>query len=172
MALELPAPVVAALHGWAERVEDPALRVLRAEALHVTLAFLGERPADEVDDIAAAVTACAAPVPGLCLAEPAWLGRGGVLAIDLDDPEGACGGLAQSVSDALVALGAYTPEERAFRPHVTVARVRRGARPRRSPLPELPDLPRFAGQSLTLFRSRLSRAGATYEPLAQVALAF
>ena len=57
---------------------------------------------------------------------------------------------------------------RPFRPHVTVARVRRGPRPSR----DLPDPPRatFAGEAVTLFRSHLGRGPARYEALERVEL--
>ena len=168
-ALELPAPVSGALAGWARGLARPGLRVLAPEALHVTLAFLGSRPDEEAVAIGEAVVACAAPVPGLRAAGPDWLGRGGVLAVDLHDDAGACAALQRAVSDALVALGAFTPEERVFRPHVTVARVRRGAKVDRR-LPEPPVLAPFAGAALTLFASRLSPAGASYDPLARAEL--
>jgi hypothetical protein len=50
-----------------------------------------------------------------------------------------------------------------------VARVRRGERVRARPLPDPPPT-RFAPPALTLYRSRLSRAGAEYEALARAEL--
>jgi 2'-5' RNA ligase len=143
-----------------------------AASLHVTLAFLGERPEDEVDAIGAAVVAAAGPVPGLSLRRTAWLppGRPGVLAVDLTDAEGACAALHRRVACSLVELGAYERERRPFRPHVTVARVRRGTEVRKTGLPDLPKIPPFAGEALTLFRSTLQPGGARYEPIARVAL--
>jgi 2'-5' RNA ligase len=175
-ALELPEAVTAALDAWAAGVTAGAdgLRAVPASSLHVTLAFLGERPDAEAEAIGAAVMAAAdgRPVPGLALRRAAWLGRGpSVLAVDLADPAGACAGVQAAVAGALVALGAYVPEERAFRPHVTVARVRRGARvDRRAELPALPDAGTFAASAVTLFRSRLSPRGASYEALARAQL--
>jgi RNA 2',3'-cyclic 3'-phosphodiesterase len=169
-ALELPEDVVAALAGWGRACERPGLRVLPPASLHVTLAFLGERPDEDADAIGEAVVACAAPAPGLSLGAPAWLGRGSALAVDLDDADGACERLQGAVSDALVALGAFAPEARAFRPHVTVARVRSGARVARRGLPEPPACGPFAGAALTLFRSKLSPRGAQYLPLARADL--
>ena len=118
-----------------------------------------------------ALGAVAAPVPGLALGAPAWLPprRPGVLAVDLVDSEEACGRLQRAVSDTLVGLGVHTPEKRPFRPHVTVARVRRGARVDQqvSPL-SLRDT--FAASAVTLYRSRLGPKGARYEPLARTPL--
>jgi 2'-5' RNA ligase len=171
VALELPAEAVAALDAFARRAARDGLRVLPPEALHVTLAFLGGRAEEEVEPIAAALRAVAAPVEGLSLAGPAWLPprRPSVLAVDLADPGGACARLQGAVSDALAALGAYAPERRAFRPHVTVARVRRGARVDRT-LPDLAPGPTFAAPALTLYRSRLGPKGASYDALARTPL--
>jgi 2'-5' RNA ligase len=168
-ALELPSEVVAALERWGRSCERPGLRVLPPASLHVTLAFLGSRPDEEGPAIGEAVRACAAAVPGLGVAGSGWLGRGTALAADLSDAEGACGRLQASVSDALAALGVYEPEQRAFRPHVTVARVRKGARVRRS-VPDPPALGPFSGAALTLFESRLSPRGASYAPVTRVDL--
>ena len=105
------------------------------------------------------------------MGEPAWLPprRPGVLAVDLVDGEGACGRLQTAVASALVELGAYVAEKRPFRPHVTVARVRRGARVDEQ-LSRMPDARTFAASSLTLYRSRLSPKGARYDALARIPL--
>src|SRR5205085_12363780 len=92
-----------------------------------------------------------------------------VLAGGLDGPGGRLGQLQGRGSDAAAAEAGYRPESRPFRPHVTVARVRRGERMRARPLPD-PPAARFAPPALTLYRSRLSRAGAEYEALARAEL--
>lgn len=92
-----------------------------------------------------------------------------MLAVDLADPARACARLQGAVTDALAGLGVLAPERRAFRPHVTVARVRRGARVDRA-LPEPPAGPTFAASALTLYRSRLSPEGASYEALSRTPL--
>ena len=168
-ALELPEDVVATLVRWARAADRPGLRLLPPESLHVTLAFLGSRPDEETEEIGAAVLACARPVHGLQLAEPDWLGRGSVLSVDLVDTAGDCARLQQAVSDALEALGVFTPEARAFRPHVTVGRVRRGAQVSRA-LPDPPAAGAFAGAALTLFESVLSPKGARYRRISSTAL--
>jgi ketosteroid isomerase-like protein len=75
-----------------------------------------------------------------------------------------------ALSDALHAGGWYIPETRPFLAHVTVARVARDAR--RAPAVELSPVPplAFAGERVTLFRSRLGAGGARYEPLGSVVL--
>jgi 2'-5' RNA ligase len=144
---------------------------VRAEGLHVTLVFLGHRPEDQVEPIGAAVVAAAAPVGELAVGAPAWLPprRPRVLAVDLEDPSGACTALQARVAEVLVRVAGHEPEARPFRPHVTVARVRGGERVR--PVELEPPAPlRFRPSALVLYRSRLERGGARYEPVARVAL--
>lgn len=170
VALELPESVVAALVRWARAAEQPGLRLLPAESLHVTLAFLGERPDAEAGEIGLAVLACAAPVAELRLGEPAWLGRGTALSLDLIDGDGSCAALQSCVAEGLAAIGAYAPEVRPYRPHVTVARVRHGARVARGTVPAVPELGAFSGTALTLFASTLSPRGASYRALSRADL--
>jgi 2'-5' RNA ligase len=172
-ALELPRDIVAGLADWAAaQVGDRSeLRVLAPESLHVTLCFLGWRDEAEMGEIGQAVAARAAAVPSLAFHVPIWLPprRPRVLAVDLLDGAGARAARQRSVSDALVTAAGYEPEKRDYRPHVTVARVRGSARVRAQELAP-PPAREFAGAALTLFRSRLARAGASYEPLARAEL--
>jgi len=162
----VPEAVVSALHEWAAE-STRGLRVLPPASLHVTLAFLGERPEEEVGAIGEAVVACASPVRDLALGRPAALGRGRALSIDLLDPRGECAALQRRVSEALTAIGAYEPEQRPYRPHLTVAR---GDRVPVRGLPELPQTGAFDGRAVTLFRSHLGRGGARYEALVSASL--
>jgi RNA 2',3'-cyclic 3'-phosphodiesterase len=172
-ALDLPAPVRDALgaFGRAAADDDFALRAVRDDALHVTLAFLGHRSLDDIDPAREAVRAVAAPVPDLALGEVLWLSprRPHVLTVEVVDPSGALVELQSNVVEALADAVGFEPERRRFRPHVTVARVRHGAAPRRGGLPEAPAAS-FAGEALTLYRSWLGGGPARYEPLERVAL--
>ena len=171
VALELPAAVREALVGWrteALRGLD-GLRPLAPEHLHVTLCFLGWQERASVDAISAACAAAAAAAknPGELEAGAAvWLPprRPRVLAMDLTDAGGRVAALQAALSAELESGGWYESEKRPFRPHVTVARVGRGARPPRGRLPPVPPT-RFSASALTLYRSRLSPAGARYEAL-------
>jgi len=173
VALELPACAREALAAWGARCADadPALRALREDALHLTLCFLGSRPEEQMAGIGAAVARCAGPAPLLSLAGAEWLpeSRPRVLAVGVRDADGTLGRLRERVAQALVARGRHRLERRRFHPHVTVARVRRGERPR--PVgPEPPDLAELRCDALTLFRSHLGGGPARYEALARVAL--
>ncbi len=174
VALELPADLRTALIEWRSRStgEDPALRPVAAESLHVTLCFLGMQPLGEVGDLAAACLAVAGSgAARLALSSALWLPRRSpsVLAVRLDDLDGALERLQRVLSAALELGGWYQPEPRPFLPHVTVARVRRGGRVARDPPVGVPQIG-FEGTVVTLYRSHLDGAGARYEPLCRVEL--
>ena len=90
--------------------------------------------------------------------------RARVLTVALADAGGALAALQAAVSAGLASAGLYEPEARPFRAHVTVARLRSGARAPRTLAAE-PDALAFSGGAVTLYRSRLGRGGAVYEPL-------
>ena len=180
VALDLPEDAREALAAWGREVASPdgterRLRLIPAEALHVTLCFLGwrdEGQAEEIGALALGALREGAPAPRLTLGAAAWLPprRPRVLAVDLADAGGALADVQARVSDALAAGAAFVPEKRPFRPHVTVARVPRGARAGGREEPPPPPPLEFPGAAVTLYRSRLARAGANYEPLARAEL--
>jgi RNA 2',3'-cyclic 3'-phosphodiesterase len=174
VALALPDDVREAIVAWRRRGVGNirGLRLIAPESLHVTLCFLGWRFAPELDEIAdacAGVTSSARP--RLFLADAIWLPprRPGVLAVKLDDPDGALGEVQRGFTEALESGGWYTPEKRPFLAHVTVGRVARGARVRPTELPA-PRRLEFQGSTVALFRSRPMAGGSKYEALATVAL--
>ena len=59
----------------------------------------------------------------------------------------------------------WEPERRAFRPHVTVGRLRRGERPRACELDRPPPALEFRAPAVTLYSSHTGRGGSRYEPL-------
>ena len=69
-------------------------------------------------------------MPDLALGDALWLAprRPHVLTVEVADATGALLALQERVVAALVEAVGYEPDRRRFRPHVTVARVRRGAR--------------------------------------------
>lgn len=175
VALELPAAVRKTLIDWRGSVVSigSGLRAVAPDALHVTLCFLGWRPARELDEIAAACGVLAgSPAVELSLGEAVWLParRPRLLAVKLEDPDRKLAGVQAELSEALQAGGWYVPEPRPFLAHVTVARASKGARvDRRHHLPAPPPV-QVDGATVTLYRSRLGRAGARYEPLRLVEL--
>lgn len=171
VALELPGAVRDALVAW--RPAARSLRLIDPAALHVTLCFLGwrfEREVQPILDVCAGVSGCSAA--SLSLDTALWLPsrRPRVLAVRLVDDGGRLADAQAELSRALSAGGWYTPEARPFLAHVTVARVAGEAR--RAPAVELAAPPElsFAGDRVTLYRSRLGAGGARYEALKSVVL--
>jgi 2'-5' RNA ligase len=140
------------------------------ESLHVTLVFLGEQP--DAGPAANALIAALQPVPAaprLRVGDPLWLSprRPHVLTVGLEDPSGGLARIHAAVLEAMVREAGHEAGARAFRPHVTVARVRGRIRPFELPGP--PPL-EFQPPAVTLYRSRLGRGPARYEQVASVPL--
>jgi 2'-5' RNA ligase len=180
VALDLPDPVRDGLAAWGEaELIDPGLRPVRPESLHVTLVFLGHREPDEAAAITDLVCEVSAPAPLLKLEDPIPLPRRGRASLfALPAPSPATADLHHGLMERLVEAGLQEPEERAYWPHVTVARVRPEGRGSRRPATvarrpgDLPDRLKnpFYGVRLTLYRSELQPGGARYASLAQVEL--
>lgn len=173
VALELPARVRAALSEWSGALDDGVWRSVPEANLHVTLAFLGERPEEDVAVVDSVLRGIVGEPPlSLRCARVVALPprRPRVVAVGLEEAGGdVLGALHGAVSAGLASAGVYQPDRRPFLPHVTVGRVRRGARgfvPAALAAPECA----FSAESVTAFRSRPGRGGSVYEPLASVAL--
>jgi len=184
VALELPAEIRAALAEWcAMAVDEPSVRRLESDSLHVTLCFLGWCDADQVSQIVSACDEVSAEGPAeLRVAEALWLPRRRprVLAVALDDLDERLARVQEALEERLQTGGWYVPERRRFLAHVTVARMprpaatgrwqmRRGAGPPRKQLRAPPPLS-VVGDRVTLFRSTLHPSGARYEALHSVTL--
>lgn len=175
VALELPARESEALAAWGRSAAraDPALRALAAGSLHLTLHFLGERPAAETGAVRSALAGTMRPAPlELHGTGALWLAprRPQVLACGLREDSGALTDLHARLGAVLAhACDGWSPDRRRLHPHVTVARVRRGSRPATATVPPAPGL-RFSPPALALLRSHLGRDGARYETLERVSL--
>lgn len=180
VALDLPDELREGVAAWGrEALGDPALRPVAPESLHITLAFLGQRPEEEIEAIAAVVGENAGPAPWVELRDPEPRpprGRARLYALPALSP--GTEALQAGVAQGLAAEGFYKSERRPFWPHVTVARVRPGGRGSRRPavvsdppgkLPEGLSGARVC-RRMTLYRSELQPTGARYVPLAQVQL--
>lgn len=172
VALDLPMEARAALAAFRDRADPRVWRPVSDEALHVTLVFLGHRPLGDAERVAEVVRASAGPATDLALGDVLLLPprRARVLCTEVEDPSGALGALQARLAEALAAAGLHEPELRAYRPHATVARLRAGERSPRGVSIEGPGRIAFDGEAVTLYRSLLSRAGASYEPVERVAL--
>jgi 2'-5' RNA ligase len=167
-ALRLPPAAVDGLVRWQRRAfgDTRGVRVVGREQLHVTLAFLGSRPGEELEAIAGEVAeaASAASVPTLTARGYRETRSVGMLVCD--DEDGRAKALAGGLHERLERLGVYERERRPWLPHLTVIRFR--ARPRLQP--PLPDLGPVVTSEAAVYMSVLRPSGAQYEVLQSVAV--
>jgi len=176
LGLRLPDDTVASLVEWQERELGSALRGAASGSgagrlvppgnLHLTLAFLGSRPAGELRAILQALEDACVRAQRPELEIRAYREGRAVGMLVLDDREGRATRLAEDVQARLEQLGVYRKEQRPWLPHVTVVRFRERPRLR----PPLPDLGPVAPSDAAAFLSRLHPSGARYEVLEAFAL--
>lgn len=156
-ALRLPDDVLDALCEWqARELRDG--RVVPRGNLHVTLAFLGHRPAGELPEIAGALRESAAGAGPIRLVPDRYRETRSVGMLVLKDLAGTATAVADDLFGRLERLGVYEREQRAWLPHVTVLRFRRP--PRLSP--PLPELGEIVPSDAAAYLSRLGPSGAEY----------
>jgi RNA 2',3'-cyclic 3'-phosphodiesterase len=168
LGLQFAEPGLDVLEAW-QRAHLERMRVVPREHLHVTLAFLGDRPAHELLSIVRALRSAAAGVEGDVRLTPVrYRETRSVAMLELDDDDGRAAALAVDLQKRLERLNVYRREHREWLPHLTVGRFR-----------ERPGLrlePPGAGTYVLIpsgasaYLSRLHRGGARYEVLESVAL--
>ncbi len=181
VALNLPPEVREALHAVAEPLRALVGRSAswsRGENLHLTLRFLGDQPPALAEALPWALRPLAYGAEAVTLVKRADGGfhslvRPRVLWIGLE-PNPALAGLYHAVDTACAALGCGR-EPRSFHPHLTLGRLRPGARVDGTALREAlaalrPDH-RIPVPSLDLMASELSAAGSRYTRLAALPIA-
>lgn len=186
VAIELPTDARAWCRAAIERAQRElgptaaAVRWVDPDGIHLTLKFLGAVPSNRVpvliDRLRAELTDQApftlavgglGVFPGPRSPRVLWLGVLG----DLTELE-AC---QQRVENAIVPLG-FPSEQRQFKPHLTLGRVRETATPeQRAAIGALPPTwpsgtsAPFRVTAVSLMQSRLSPRGARYSRLAEIA---
>jgi len=161
-ALQLPDETRRALAAWAgATVPESAGRLVRADDLHVTLAFLGSRPSAEVPPIVAELRAASAGSGPVELRVRRYRETRSVGMLVLDDVDGAAGALAGDVQERLERLGVYRREGRTWLAHVTVLRFRK----REGLALEPPNMCSIHVVRSALYRSTPGPAGAWYDSL-------
>jgi 2'-5' RNA ligase len=158
--------VVEALAAWQGRELSGRGRIVVPSNLHVTLAFLGARPAGELPAIAAVLRSAAAAAGELRLRLRGYRETRSVGMLTFDDEEGRAVSLAERLHGELEELGVYRREARPWLPHVTVLRFRE--RPRLDP--PLPALEVVSPSDAAVYSSVLRSGGAQYEALEVVPL--
>jgi len=159
-ALWPPAETAAALAAWAgEARAATGGRVTRAEAIHLTLAFLGEVSEGRVGAAIRAAKRVRADPQVLPIEQAGYWPHNRILWVGPRETPAALGSLARSLRAELEGEG-FTIERRPFAVHITLIRKAR------APL-VLPALPTAAWpvREIALVRSVLSSSGSKYEVL-------
>jgi 2'-5' RNA ligase len=161
LALRLPERWLDAIAAWqAEAFAGRNVRVVPREHLHVTLVFVGSRPASETREIIGRLRAAARTSREVRLEPDRYRETRGAAMLTFHDLDGA---------GAALAGAAGRDEGRPWLPHVTVARYRERPKLRE----EFPDTIRthvLVPSDAAAYLSRLRPTGAEYEVLASVAL--
>src|SRR5213079_1730226 len=173
VALNLHAPVREALWAATARARDLGLPVkwVRGEGLHLTLKFLGDVADEQEPQLAAALTRAAAGACTLSLTLGGFgvfpdFSRPRVLWVGIA-PEPGLEILQHRVEQEFAPLG-FPTEGRPFRPHVTLGRAARDARPRdfaglEAALGALRFEAAVVVESVDLMQSTLQSGGAVYQ---------
>lgn len=167
LSFRLPDSARRELTAWqGAELERGRVRIVPAENLHVTIAFLGSRPANEVEPIGDALRESVRGVDRPVLTPARYRETRSVGMLVLDDEGGRATRIADDAHRRLAELGVYEPEKRPWLPHVTVVRFRE--RPRLSP--SIPELGPVTMSDAAVYMSRLRPTGAQYEVVESVPL--
>jgi 2'-5' RNA ligase len=184
VAVPLPAGPLEACAQVVDRVRGGPLgrvpRWVHVENLHLTVRFLGDTPPDLVPDVALAVgdalagsaafdvvLAGAGAFPAARKARALWLG--------IERGAAELGALADALDPALRPLG-WPPDDRPYRPHLTVARLDSASIGEGQAVAE--ELrgaaegwqTAFRAERVVLYRSHLGGGPPRYEPILEVGL--
>lgn len=172
VALRPPAPIRMRLLAVMGGV--PGARWQSDDQLHLTLRFIGEVDRPQADDIAAALATITQPRPTIAVSGVGSFERKGKphtiwAGIEAD----AALTILQARIERALAMVGVAPDSRAFKPHITLARLGRTAGSISPFLTEAAGLttPPFAHDAFLLFESLLGRDGATYNAVARYTLA-
>lgn len=165
-ALTLPDRALDELVEWQRRLPRGGFRLVPRDNLHLTLAFLGSRPAGDVEPICTELDRAAGPAGGIVLRLRRYRETRSVGMLVFDDEGGVAGRLAADLHERLRRLGVYEPERRPWLPHLTVVRFREQPRL----VPELPELGAVSPSGAAVYHSVLRPTGAEYAVLRAVPL--
>ena len=179
-ALDIDDDIRGRLTAAQRRVNDPAskIRFVDRPSLHVTLKFLGDVGDDvlaDVCELAADVAAMIQPfefdITGLQCVPPAGALR--MLWAGVADPTGRMQELFAELDDAMGSLG-FKQEHRAFRPHITMGRVKYCPNPDTIRKAASPLANEYFGSQhcseLVAYTSMLTPSGPVYTPMSTAPL--
>lgn len=175
---EVKSAIVELQHELAERISGKALRMVPERNLHITLHFLGNQPSAgpivealesiRHDPVDLEVRGCGY-FPSVRRPRVFWVG--------ITDASGGLAEIHEHLARSLEARS-LPVERRPFRPHITVAYVRKGVRPHE--IRSLAEATRpmvdesighFRADVIELLNSRMGPGGSVYSEVAHVRLA-
>jgi 2'-5' RNA ligase len=184
IAIELPAELrkqLAQLQKMLKTDNQPPIKWVKPDGMHLTLKFLGNIPTSDIDRITAAMTNAVKQIPPFYLqteslgafpnlkrVQVVWVGLGG----EVDKLKR----LQQILETCLAQLG-FAAEQRRFKPHLTLARLGREVSPsgrqdfgKLISATGLETSDRIRVNSIILIRSQLTKAGAIYTRISSAIL--
>ena len=184
IAIELPEGVktgLTRLQNQLKAANHSPVKWINPGSIHLTLKFLGDVPVDKINSITRALETATREIPPFQLevkdlgvfpnlnkVRVVWVGVSGDIT--------RLGQLQQRIESNLAILD-FTPETRAFTPHLTLARLREQASPdERQNFGQLigntkfESVYKFRVDSISLMRSQLTREGAIYSRLSSAKL--
>jgi 2'-5' RNA ligase len=177
-AIELPEALKSRIGEHFKRLREsfPQTRASweKPEKIHVTLKFIGEVEISRVEELSRAAGRAAATVEPfeLTISEPGAFpphGQPRVLWLGVEDASGQLSKLQRSLEDEAARAG-FQREQRPFKPHLTVARLRspQGARELAAAHLEAGfESQTFNVSELVLMRSELGRGGSSYKAVSR-----
>ena len=149
---------------------------IKPENLHITLKFLGDIPDAAVSNLKSGLARLTVPemslTPSHFLVLPGQ-GPARVLAVNIAGDTEPLAKVFAQIESAVQPLGVRR-ESRAYKPHITLARIRRPSRQLTAKTlaklvdPSLLPAPLFLATAFTLYQSQLNPKGAIYAPVARV----
>ena len=173
LAIELSDALREDLRALSERLrqETGGWRWVAPASIHLTLRFLGEVPGDRDApsralwrEAAAAASRFTLRLEGIGSFPPRGRPRVLWVGVHEDGPAGRLQRLAEDLEGAARTAG-FEPENRPFRPHLTLARARRNERPGFPERREFVSRASLDVRDVVLFRSELHSSGARYSIL-------
>ena len=171
VAVHPPTEIVRELVAALSRLELPDYRAVPVEQVHITLQFIGDTPAPQLNETTESVRRSTEGVKGFDL-QPRLLirlperGRARLIAAEADRPPGLME-IQRRLAGRLARSARRNPSDR-FRPHLTLCRFRSPTNLAR--IDEPLEVEPFAVREISLMRSTLRPQGAQHDVVASFSL--
>jgi 2'-5' RNA ligase len=158
----------------AAQLRGMSLRLTPSHQFHMTLAFLGDVPSDQVQPIIDSARNAAAQYHGCTMTPRGFVAlpsvrHARVVAVSWDEPTGELASFVASLHTGLRACGCDI-EKRAFRAHITVARLRAPHPFAVEQLGPIPGVEPFFAREIAVIQSELRPQGPAYNRLSSATL--